>query len=224
MHRIRARRTAAVGRDTGHTFICGPTGSGKTVFLGFCVAMLAKAGATQVIFDKDRGLEILVRALGGEYAPLKVGEPTGFNPLALPDSPLQREFLRLWLRSLVARPERALTVREEADLEQALTGTLALEPASSRRLSRLVEFLDSTEPEGVYARLARWCASCERRVRVGVRRAGDARRGVAPSGAVVGFDVTEFLESPALADADHAVSLSPGAAGARRAAAGGVDG
>ena len=72
-------------RDTGHTFICGPTGSGKTVFLGFCVAMLAKLGATQVIFDKDRGLEILVRAMGGRYRSLRFGAPTGFNPLALPE-------------------------------------------------------------------------------------------------------------------------------------------
>ena len=31
-------------KDTGHTFICGPTGSGKTVFIGFLVAMLAAAG------------------------------------------------------------------------------------------------------------------------------------------------------------------------------------
>jgi len=63
-------------KDTGHTFICGPTGSGKTVFIGFLVAMLARRGVTQVLFDKDRGLEILVRALGGEYLPLKNGEPT----------------------------------------------------------------------------------------------------------------------------------------------------
>nr|MCU0973340.1 VirB4 family type IV secretion/conjugal transfer ATPase [Burkholderiales bacterium] len=67
-------------RDTGHTFICGPTGSGKTVFLGFCVAMLEKFGASQVIFDKDRGLEILVRAMGGRYRPLRFGAATGFNP------------------------------------------------------------------------------------------------------------------------------------------------
>src|ERR1700733_14277498 len=45
-------------KDTGHTLICGPTGSGKTVFIGFLVAMLDRQGATQVIFDKDRGLEI----------------------------------------------------------------------------------------------------------------------------------------------------------------------
>src|SRR5207253_9956597 len=58
-------------KDTGHTFICGPTGSGKTVFIGFLIAMLHRQGATQVVFDKDWGLEILVRALGGEYLPLK---------------------------------------------------------------------------------------------------------------------------------------------------------
>jgi type IV secretion system protein VirB4 len=40
-------------KDTGHTLICGPTGSGKTVFIGFMVAMLARQGVTQVLFDKD---------------------------------------------------------------------------------------------------------------------------------------------------------------------------
>jgi type II secretory pathway predicted ATPase ExeA len=44
-------------KDTGHTFICGPTGSGKTVLVGFLLAMLARGGVTQVVFDKDRGLE-----------------------------------------------------------------------------------------------------------------------------------------------------------------------
>ena len=63
-------------KDTGHTLICGPTGSGKTVVIGFLVAMLSRQGVTQIIFDKDRGLEILVRALGGEYLPLKNGSPT----------------------------------------------------------------------------------------------------------------------------------------------------
>jgi type IV secretion system protein VirB4 len=185
-------------RDTGHTFICGPTGSGKTVFLGFCVAMLAKAGATQVIFDKDRGLEILVRALGGQYSPLRYGEPTGFNPLALADTPLHREFLRVWLQALVARPGQGLSVREEADLEQALSGTLALEPPSSRRLSRLIEFLDSTDAEGLYARLARWCAACDGEyawVFDGTETRGE---GWFAAGSVVGFDVTEFLDSPAI--------------------------
>ena len=184
-------------RDTGHTFICGPTGSGKTVFLGFCVAMLAKCGATQVIFDKDRGLEILVRAMGGRYRPLKFGAPTGFNPLALPEGAQHREFLKAWLRVLAARGDRALTVREEADLEQALAGTLAL-PLASRRLSRLVEFLDSTDAEGLYARLARWCASEGGEYAWAFDGPADPAEQGLGSASVVGFDVTEFLEVAAL--------------------------
>ena len=188
-------------RDTGHTFICGPTGSGKTVFLGFCVAMLAKAGATQVVFDKDRGLEILVRAMGGSYRPLRFGVPTGFNPLALEESAESREFLREWLKTLASRPGRGLAVREEADLEQALAGTLAL-PRPARRLSRLVEFLDPTDAEGVHARLKRWCASeAGEYAWVFDGSAGEdqlidgAQPGVAP---IFGFDVTEFLEVEAI--------------------------
>ncbi|MFX8653023.1 hypothetical protein ABTM19_20070, partial [Acinetobacter baumannii] len=67
------------------------------------------------------------------------------------------EFLKVWLRCLVRTAGGApLGPREAGDLDQALHGTLALEPAA-RRLSRLLEFLDSTDPEGVHARLARWC-------------------------------------------------------------------
>ena len=79
-----ARADGGSRKDTGHTFICGPTGSGKTVFIGFLMSMLDRQGVTQVVFDKDRGLEILVRALGGEYLPLATASPTGFNPLQLP--------------------------------------------------------------------------------------------------------------------------------------------
>ncbi len=181
-------------RDTGHTFICGPTGSGKTALIGFLVAMLARAGATQVILDKDRGLEILVRALGGAYLPLRNGRPTGFNPLQLPAGAQHLEFLRAWLQ-LLARPgDRVLTVREQADLEQALRGTLAL-AMPDRRLSRLVEFLDPTDPEGLHARLACWCegAGGEYAWVFDNARDGVAER-LAGTG-VLGFDVTEFLDN-----------------------------
>ncbi|HEX4378106.1 MAG TPA: VirB4 family type IV secretion/conjugal transfer ATPase, partial [Steroidobacteraceae bacterium] len=148
-------------RDTGHTFICGPTGSGKTVLIGFLIAMSTRAGATQIVFDKDQGLEILVRALGGEYLPLKNGVPTGFNPLRLDPTKHNIEFLKVWLRSLaLSGSTRALSVAEQADLDQALHGTLALQPPS-RRLSRLIEFLDPVDPEGVHARLSPWCESAQ---------------------------------------------------------------
>jgi len=195
-------------KDTGHTLICGPTGSGKTVFIGFLIAMLDRQGATQVVFDKDRGLEILVRALGGEYLPLKNGVPTGFNPLQLPITPSNVEFLKSWLLILSARPSsagpsqsrHAGAVRETADLDQALRGTLSLEPAA-RRLSRLVEFLDPTDPEGLHARLSRWCEGCRGEYAWVFDNVRDTVVSRLTGHSVIGFDVTEFL--------DHSLTRSP---------------
>jgi type IV secretion system protein VirB4 len=180
-------------RDTGHTFICGPTGSGKTVFVGFLIAMLSRIGVTQVVIDKDRGLEILVRALGGEYLALGHGTPTGFNPLQLSPTPADVEFLKSWLCSLVMPPgASALSVRQQADLEQALHGTLALQP-TARRLSRLIEFLDPTDPEGMHARLARWCASTRGDYAWVFDNAEDRIVARLAAQSTIGFDVTEFL-------------------------------
>jgi type IV secretion system protein VirB4 len=185
-------------KDTGHTLICGPTGSGKTVFVGFLIAMLSRQGATQVVFDKDRGLEILVRALGGEYLPLKNGAPTGFNPLQLPVNPANVEFLKAWLRLLSGA--HASPVKEAADLDQALKGTLALLP-EARRLSRLIEFLDPTDPEGLHARLSRWCGTCRGDYAWAFDNPVDSVIARLEGKPIIGFDVTEFL--------DHALTRAP---------------
>jgi type IV secretion system protein VirB4 len=182
--------------DTGHTLICGPTGSGKTVFIGFLIATLCRQGVTQVIFDKDRGLEILVRAQGGEYLPLRSGSSTGINPLQLPQTPGNVEFLKAWLHML----GRVAGAREHADLDQALRGTLALD-AQARRLSRLVEFLDPTDPEGLHARLAPWCESCRGDYAWVFDNPEDTLIPRLNGRTLIGFDVTEFL--------DHAVTRAP---------------
>jgi type IV secretion system protein VirB4 len=184
-------------KDTGHTLICGPTGSGKTVFIGFLISLLSRQRVTQVVFDKDRGLEILVRALDGEYLPLQNGRPTGFNPLQLEATPENIEFLKTWLRALCGGTG---SVREAADLEQALRGTLALTPAA-RRLSRLIEFLDPTDSEGLHARLSRWCESCRGEYAGVFDNATDSVVPRLGGHAIVGFDVTEFL--------DHAETRAP---------------
>ena len=178
-------------KDTGHTLICGPTGSGKTVFIGFMVSMLARRGVTQVLFDKDHGLEILVRALGGEYMPLRSGCSTGFNPLQLPASPENIEFLKQWLRCLIGTAT-PLTVREEADLDHALRGTLALDP-EQRRLSRLIEYTDVTRAEGIHARLARWCESTGGEYAWVFDNPSDSIVSRLAGHTTIGFDVTDFL-------------------------------
>jgi len=180
-------------KDTGHTFICGPTGSGKSVLIGFLVTLLARQAVTQVIFDKDRGLDILTRALGGTYLPLRNGVPTGFNPLQLPPTAETIEFLKVWLRALV-RGTVPLTIREEGDLDAALIGTLALEP-SARRLSRLIEFTDATRSEGIHMRLARWCESTQGHYAWVFDNAEDTLVGQLAKASLFGVDVTEFLDN-----------------------------
>lgn len=183
-------------KDTGHTFICGPTGSGKTVLVGFLIAILSTRDASQVIFDKDRGLEILVRALGGTYLALGSGVPTGCNPLQLPPSPENLEFLKGWLRTLVGSSE-PLSASEEADLDHALRGTLALDPGA-RRLSRFIEFLDATRPDGVHARLARWCQGTAGDYSWAFDNPEDVIGGQLASCRLIGFDVTQFLAHDAI--------------------------
>ncbi len=188
-------------RDVGHTCICGPTGTGKTVLIGFLISMLTRFGAAQVIFDKDHGLEVLVRALGGEYLPLKSGEPTGCNPLQLSPSPANVEWIKRWLRMLIY-PQGApvtLSARQEADLDMALHGTLALE-FGARTLSRLVEFLDPTDPEGIHARLAKWCRSLHGDYAWVFDNERDVTAGQLAHNPLVGFDVTDLLQNPAVRD------------------------
>jgi type IV secretion system protein VirB4 len=184
-------------RDVGHINGAGPVGTGKTTFLGFCViAICNRLDATQIIFDKDEGLHILVRALGGQYLPLRNGAPTGCNPLQLDaDIADNVEFMRHWLRRLVMRsPTEVLSVQQEEDLDQALRGTLRLD-APFRRLSRLIAFLDVTDPEGMYARLRKWCASEHGDYAWVFDNDHDKVARLLAHHTLIGFDVTDFLDN-----------------------------
>lgn len=187
-------------QDVGHLAGIGPVGTGKTTVVGFLIAMLTGFGATQVVFDKDEGLHILVRALGGTYLTLRTGQPTGCNPLQLPETADHVAFLRGWLRRLVQRtPDEVLGVQQEEVLDQALRGTLSL-PRGARRLSRVLEFLDTTDPEGLHARLRPWCASAGGELAWAFDQPADEVVHVLSNQALVGFDATDFLDHPQLRD------------------------
>ena len=103
--------------DLGNFTIIGPSGSGKTVVLNFLAAQAQKVEPRTILFDKDRGSEIFLRGLGGRYEKLSRGTPTGFNPLLLPDTPVNRAFLRDWLGCLLEPegPDEEMTVATAVD-------------------------------------------------------------------------------------------------------------
>ena len=63
--------------DVGNTFICGPVGGGKTSLLISCCQR--EALGAHVLFDKDRGAEIVCRAVGGVYLVAATTAPTGWR-------------------------------------------------------------------------------------------------------------------------------------------------
>jgi type IV secretion system protein VirB4 len=186
--------TGGSKKDVGHTSIYGQVGSGKTVLIGFLVCMNRKLDVTQVIFDKDYGLEILIRALGGCYLAIQNKKKTGFNPLQLDPTPGNTEFMSQWLQQLAKNPNRPLTVRESKDLEKSLQGTLALEQ-KYRRLSRLIEFLDKRDPEGLHARLSKWCEDTGGEYAWVFDNERDIVTEIMGKNATIGFDVTDFIDN-----------------------------
>ncbi|MCV5934694.1 hypothetical protein OFO87_31740, partial [Escherichia coli] len=55
---------------------------------------------TTVFFDKDRAAEPGIRSMGGAYFRVKEGEPTGWNPAALPPTKRNISFMKDLVRLL----------------------------------------------------------------------------------------------------------------------------
>jgi len=181
--------------DLGNTFMCGPSGAGKTVIVNFMLSQLEKHDPHVVFFDKDRGADLYVRAAGGSYMPLKNGVPTGCAPLkALELTPENKVFLARWVGKLVGSGMRELTVTELRDISGAIDGLADL-PVDRRTIGALRTFLNNTDPEGIAARLRRW----ERGGPLGwvfdnvIEDIGFGDFG--GSGKFIGYDMTDFLDN-----------------------------
>ncbi|SMF42838.1 type IV secretion system protein VirB4 [Azospirillum oryzae] len=143
--------------DLGNVFIAGPAGSGKTTLMLFLAALAGRQGAQVVFVDKDRGGEILARAVGGTYLVLPAGAPSGLAPLkALSNRPADLAFLKRLITGLVTDPGGSLAPEDERRLELGLGCLMAL-PPDARSLGELRAFLGQADPMGPGARLERWC-------------------------------------------------------------------
>jgi type IV secretion system protein VirB4 len=141
--------------DVGNVLICGMVGSGKSVLLAYLLAQVERFGATIVAWDKDRGLKILIRALGGTY--LELGNPTGLAPLKrLLATPEDIDFLVNLLRGcILADGGDQLTPDEDRRLDLGVRMVLAL-PPEQRWIEEVRGFL-GVDADGAGARLEKWC-------------------------------------------------------------------
>ena len=101
--------------DLGNFTVIGPSGSCKTVIVNFLLAQARRFAPRIIFFDKDRGAELFIRAIGGVYDVLRPGVPSRMNPLLLPDTPENRRFLMEWVTRL-AGSDRVTMVPEPTSL------------------------------------------------------------------------------------------------------------
>lgn len=175
--------------DLGNFTVIGPSGSGKTVVLNFLLAQARKFRPRIIFFDKDRGAELFIRAIGGRYDVLRPGVPSGLNPLQLPDTPANRQFIIDWIGVLAGGVDGEEQVRikdaVEANYEQ---------PPEHRRLRYIVElFRGGHRPQGndLWARLRSWWGEGERSWLF------DNETDLTDLAAeAVGFDMTQILDDP----------------------------
>jgi type IV secretion system protein VirB4 len=181
--------------DLGNFTLIGPSGSGKTVVLNFLVAQAQKFAPRTFFFDKDRGAEIFIRAIGGHYDVLRPGTPSGFNPLALSDTPENRAFLRSWL-SLLGAPQQGPLSNEDAALIADAVDANFDQPVEYRRLRYFVELLSGAiRPQrgDLASRLAPWHSAGEY-----AWLFDNAQDRLDINEATIGFDMTALLDNRVL--------------------------
>ncbi|SFB63067.1 type IV secretion system protein VirB4 [Rhizobium sp. NFR07] len=182
-------------RDIGHFLVTGPTGSGKTVALTFLLAqaMRVEPKPRTVFFDKDRGAEIFIRAIGGSYEVLTPGTPTGFNPLQLENTGRNVEFLLRLLKVMLTSPHAGLQQEDETFLERALLRLMS-EPKPERTLANLAALLAGgarANANDLNARLRGWIDG----EKAWLFNAPQDRLSITGS-RVFGFDMTHILTNP----------------------------
>jgi type IV secretion system protein VirB4 len=182
--------------DVGMTAIFGRIGSGKSTLLTFLLAMFDRymAGSPGIIvfFDKDRGAEIAIAAIGGTYLEVRSGEASGLAPLhGFENTPYARDCLTRWLRGLIETDGHGpLAPADEARIARGVAAVMRL-PASMRSLSALRQFLGWKDLLGAGARLERWCRGSA----LGWAFDGDEDL-VRFDARVVGIGFTAILEMP----------------------------
>ncbi|MFT4435994.1 VirB4 family type IV secretion/conjugal transfer ATPase [Caballeronia sp. 15715] len=155
-HVTAEKQDSADEKALANTQIIGQAGAGKTVLELFLLAMAMKFGLTAVLYDKDRGTEIAIRAMGGIYTVFRRGEPTGLNPFQLMPDASVLDFWERLVRKLVDT-SAPLSARDELDISRAVREVARMDK-SLRRLSMVRQLLPNVGENSLHARLAKWCA------------------------------------------------------------------
>jgi len=140
----------------GHTLVLGPSNGGKTTTTLFLAAQALRHGGRLIALDKDRAMEMPIRAMGGTYAAVKVGEPTGLNPLLTETGPRGEAWLLSWFSALLENTGKPLTPTQSQALKSAIRQN-ASAPDSLKNFSQFVSLIgDADDGNDLALRVREW--------------------------------------------------------------------
>ncbi len=173
--------------ETGHTSIIGPNGSGKSVLINFLVAQSRKFHPRIVYFDATHSAKHFLEAIGGQYHSVTQGDLT-INPFLMPDTAANREFLSLWVATLIDSQGEHIT-QEMMQLFARVIEQMYTSPEIERSLSSLITLV-GRENSDFAEKLSVW--------KTGAHSGWihDTIDKIRLRHDVIGFDISEIIKRP----------------------------
>jgi len=176
----------------GHSLVLGRTGSGKTLGTAFLLSQALRLSARLIVFDKDHGFEMAIRALGGSYNIVQVGTNTGFNPFSSEADERGSAWLADWLESLLKPKDGELTPVQIEALGRACAANRSAEE-NLQTLSHFRSQFRSTNDGGdLHQRLGRW----DKTGQFGWLFNGEGKDSLTFENDITAFDVSEIFDNP----------------------------
>lgn len=177
----------------GHTLLLGATGTGKTTLQTALIAFVTRFDPAMFILDKDRGMDIFVRALDGDYFAIEEGVPTGINPFQFKDCSKLRDFLNDLVIGCATDKDTSCSSEEQNQIKNAIDTVMQL-PYEHRRFSSLLHSIPDRGGNTLYQRLLKWCNTEENQGRFAWCLDNPRNNFDAEAFKIVGFEVGAILK------------------------------
>lgn len=124
--------------DVGHQIVLGPTGAGKSTWLGFLIAQFLRYEKAQIfVFDKDYSHQALTLALGGLHYNIGNAATLAFCPLANLSTDTHCMRAETFIETLIALQGVAITPTMRSAIHDAISALAREEGEGSRNITVL---------------------------------------------------------------------------------------